>query len=277
MIKKYEYTSLNPGKTILIFGAIHGNETCGPQAIHDIMHEIDIGSIELKSGKIIFVPICNPLAFEQGKRYIDVNLNRIIKKHSKPLLYEEKLANILCDYFDGADVLLDLHSISSEGTPFAFQDYYDNETNAYIKILGVQDIITGWPEMYQGTSDMGTVEYGDTKGVIGTVLECGNHNDIYAAIVAKKAILNTLKHFEIIDGTIEPPSSIRIIEAKYFFKKTKAGVLVKIWNHLDPVKKGETIAIYEDGEIIRANEDGYILLPFMEAPIGAEWFYFGKG
>ncbi len=259
MIKKYEYTSLNPGKTILIFGAIHGNETCWPQAIHDIMHEIDIGSIELKSGKIIFVPICNPLAFEQGKRYIDVNLNRIIKKHSKPLLYEEKLANILCDYFDGADVLLDLHSISSEWTPFAFQDYYDNETNAYIKILWVQDIITGWPEMYQGTSDMGTVEYGDTKGVIWTVLECWNHNDIYAAIVAKKAILNTLKHFEIIDGTIEPPSSIRIIEAKYFFKKTKAGVLVKIWNHLDPVKKWEPTASYKDGGKIKQMKKGKTL------------------
>jgi hypothetical protein len=64
-----------------------------------------------------------------------VNLNRIFKKHSEPLLYEEKLANILCDYFEGVDVLLDLHSISSEGIPFAFQDYYDNETNAYMKIL----------------------------------------------------------------------------------------------------------------------------------------------
>lgn len=276
MIKKFEYTSLNPGKTILILGAIHGNEVCGPQALGDIMHEIDAGNIELKSGKIIFVPICNPLAFQQGKRFIDINLNRIFKKHQNPLLYEEKVANVLCDYFDGVDVLLDIHSISSEGTPFAFQDYYDSETNAYMKILWVQDIVTGWPEMYQGTSDMGTVEYSETRWVIWTVLECGNHNDIHTSLVAKKAILNTLKYFEIIEGKVVTDSGIKITEAQFFFKKTKSGTLAKTWNHLDSIKKWELIALYDDGEEVIAEQDGYILLPFAWATIWAEWFYFWK-
>lgn len=274
MIKKFEYTSLNPGKTILLLGAIHGDEVCGPKALAEVMNELDTGKIKLKSGKIIFVPVCNPLAFEQGKRFIDVNLNRIFKKHQNPILYEEKLANILCDYFEGADVLLDIHSIHSDGKPFAFQDYYDTATEDFMKILWVKDIVTGWPEMYQWTSDMGTVEYGDTKGVIWTVLECGNHNNIYASLVAKKAIINTLKYFDIIDGEVGLDSGIKTTEAQFFFKKTKPGEFAKIWNHLDNVKKWEIIAIYDDGEKVMAEDDGYILLPFAGAPIWAEWFYF---
>lgn len=135
MIKKIEYTSLNPGKTLLFFGAIHGNETCGPQALTEIMQEIDQGDIVLKNGKIIFVPVCNPLAFEQGKRFVDVNLNRIFKKHGEPVLYEEKIANILCDCFDGVDILVDIHSIHSDGKPFAFQDYADPGEREFMKIL----------------------------------------------------------------------------------------------------------------------------------------------
>jgi predicted deacylase len=145
-----------------------------------------------------------------------------------------------------------------------------------MKILWVQDIVTGWPEMYQGTSDMGTVEYGDTKGVIWTVLECGNHNNANTTLVAKKAILNTLKHFGIIDGEVDMKSSIKIIEAQFFFKKIKPGTLAKIWNHLDPVQKWELIALYDDGEKVIAEQDGYILLPFAWATIWAEWFYFWK-
>ena len=56
-------------------------------------------------------------------------------------------------------------------------------------------------------------------------------------MVAKKAILNTLKHFDIIDGKVEVNSSIKITEAQFFFKKTKPGTLAKTWNHLDPVQK----------------------------------------
>ncbi len=114
MIQKKEYHSGNPGKTLLVFGAIHGDEICGPKAIAEVMNEIDSGKIVLKSGKIIFVPVCNPEAFKQNKRFVDVNLNRVFKKHPNPTKYEEKLANILCDFMGDADILLDIHSISSE-------------------------------------------------------------------------------------------------------------------------------------------------------------------
>ncbi len=276
MLKKIEYTSLSPGKTVLFFGAIHGNETCGPRALNEIIQEIDSGKITIKSGKIIIVPVCNPLAYEQNKRFIDVNLNRVFKKHTNPILYEEKLANVLCDYVDKIDVLLDIHSIHSDGKPFIFQDYADKETESFVKHLWITNILTWWPQMYEQTSDSDTTLYNHKKWAIGTVVECWNHNYINAFAVAKKAIMNTLIYLDIIDGKLETNIYTETIHALYFMKKNKQWKLSQNWNHLDPVKKWEPIAVYDDGEVLVATEDGYILLPFAEASIGAEWYYFWK-
>ena len=276
MIQKKEYHSGNPGKTLLVFGAIHGDEICGPKAIAEVMNEIDSGKIVLKSGKIIFVPVCNPEAFKQNKRFVNVNLNRVFKKHPNPTKYEEKLADILCDIMDDTDILLDIHSISSEWKPFVFQDYTDVETEKFTKILWIHDIVTGWPEMYAESTSSDTLGYGHLKWVIWAIIECGNHNNPEASLVAKKAILNALTHLEIVEGDIQEVTKTETTEAQFLVKKEKEGKLTKTWSHLDTLKQWEIIAIYDDGEIIVSQEDGCILLPFFDAPVWAEWFYFWK-
>ena len=55
----------------------------------------------------------------------------------------------------------------------------------------------------------------------------------------------------------------------------KKGCLCRAYKHLDAVLKGEKIAEYEDGEVLIAPQDGYILLPNANADIGAEWYYLG--
>ena len=57
--------------------------------------------------------------------------------------------------------------------------------------------------------------------------------------------------------------------------KKKEGRLTKNYKHLDKIYKGEKIAQYDDGQELFAVDDGYILLPNLEAEIGAEWYYFG--
>ncbi|MDP2104085.1 MAG: succinylglutamate desuccinylase/aspartoacylase family protein, partial [Candidatus Gracilibacteria bacterium] len=80
-ISSTQIASEIPGIHILFFGAIHGNEVCGPKALDEIIQDFETHKIELKSGKVTFVPICNKMAHDEGKRYIDVNLNRVIEKH----------------------------------------------------------------------------------------------------------------------------------------------------------------------------------------------------
>ena len=45
--------------------------------------------------------------------------------------------------------------------------------------------------------------------------------------------------------------------------------------HLVKICKGERLAVYDDGEALYAPDDGYILLPNLEADLGTEWYYLG--
>ena len=62
---------------------------------------------------------------------------------------------------------------------------------------------------------------------------------------------------------------------KSFVIKNREGRLLKNYKHLDRVYKGEEVARYDDGEVLKIEEDGYILLPNLVAEVGAEWYYFG--
>ena len=44
---------------------------------------------------------------------------------------------------------------------------------------------------------------------------------------------------------------------------------------MDSIRKGEDVAVYEDGEKLTAGEDGFIVLPNKNAAKNDEWFFFG--
>ncbi len=130
LISHYTFTGLSDGPVLIVLGAIHGDETCGPVAIKKIMHKIDDGSIVLKSGTLRCVPVCNPRAYEGGVRYAEDNLNRIFRKSEDPQTYEARLANELCELVDKADVLLDIHSSHAPAPVNLFVDYPTPENEA---------------------------------------------------------------------------------------------------------------------------------------------------
>lgn len=65
------------------------------------------------------------------------------------------------------------------------------------------------------------------------------------------------------------------IRMENYVLKSKEGRLCRSYKHLDPVCKGERIALYDDGEALYALNDGFILLPNLQAPVNTEWYYFG--
>lgn len=68
----------NPKTRFLITTAVHGNEICGPIAINQLIDE-NFFDVLLEHRKDIMITIIlgNPKAFEQNKRFVDVNLNRL--------------------------------------------------------------------------------------------------------------------------------------------------------------------------------------------------------
>ena len=50
--KSITYSGQNPGPRLLISGAVHGNETCGTQAIRRALHDIDSGKLHIVDGQL---------------------------------------------------------------------------------------------------------------------------------------------------------------------------------------------------------------------------------
>jgi len=276
MLEAFDFKSINPGKSILITGAVHGNEVCGSIACKNIISKIKSGNINIKSGSVTFIPVSNPKAYAINKRFFEINLNRVIKKSKSPKLYEEKISNILTDYIKFNDYHLDLHSMHENGTPFVFQDY--EEEAEFARILGLEYIFIGWPNVYKNSKtvkDYSTQHYAHTVKTINCTVECGSHTDPKAVEIAELCILRSLSYLGIIDYNETNNLKQKFIEMKDVHFKESEGKFAKNFVDLDIVKKGEIIAIYNNGKKIIADNDCYIILPNKNANLNEEWFYSG--
>jgi predicted deacylase len=120
------FTGLAPGARLIVLGAVHGNETCGTQAIRRVIAEIESGQLGIVAGSVTFVPVTNPLAYARQQRMGDRNLNRNLVPTDTPAEFEDRIANWLCPLLAQHDALLDLHSFHTAGEPFVMLGPEDN-------------------------------------------------------------------------------------------------------------------------------------------------------
>lgn len=106
-LKTYTYDSGVSGPNLLVTGAVHGNETCGPKAIGRLMNEFNQTSDEmhLTSGKLTLVPVCNRAAYKAGRRHLNGDWNRNLDFITDPKTVEDLARNQLCAEIRQSDVL----------------------------------------------------------------------------------------------------------------------------------------------------------------------------
>ena len=308
-LRTHTYQALQPGKRLIVLGAVHGNETCGTRAIERILPELDSGAVALVRGSVTFVPVTNPLAYSKGQRAGDRNLNRNLRPNALPLDYEDRIGNVLCPLLAEHDVLLDLHSFHTAGEPFAMIGPPDNdgtlepfahaaEEEALALRLGPRRIVEGWLDTYAAgvkkrlqrsapserahmlstdpSYGVGTTEYMRSRGGYAITLECGQHVDPKAPEVGYRAIRATLAQLGLVDEA--PPPARQDIEFLRLAEVTDLhhpdDRFAKAWASYDPLKAGELIGTRADGSELRAPGDGFIVFPNPAALPGNEWFYF---
>lgn len=276
MIEGKTYKGAQPGKNLLVFGAIHGNETCGPDAIRRVMECLDKGEIIIQAGQVTFIPVCNPEAYKADKRYIEVNLNRVMKLQANPTQYEEKIAVELMSFIDDCDVLLDLHSMHTASPPFVFQDTDDKALHDFSAALNVPNIVVGWPDLYQG-EDNTTAGYARTKNKLAVTVECGKHHDYAAIRVGVMCIERALQYMGLVPlglVLVDTQNFVRVRMTDKIIKHSATGEFIKPWDHMDRLDKGDVIT--KGDMVMTAPYDGFMILPFHEAQQGDEWYYLGK-
>lgn len=280
MIESFAFDSGKKGPTLVILGAVHGNEHCGPIAINAFLGEHK--EWKPQRGKVVFAPICNPRAYAEDVRFIDRNLNRSLYPKESKTAYEDHLDPYLCALLDQADILVDLHSYSSGDIPYAFIAGPIEKDIAFASSLGVGHLVYGFSEAYAASGhavdpleNQGTTEYARLHGALSVTIECGFHTDPQSVAVAEKVIRNALIFAGMTNGDLEREESVALHKITRTLWKEKEGDFVKEWRNLDSIKKDEVLARYKDGTEIKAPEDGVILLVKPWQKPGGEWFCIG--
>lgn len=286
MLKSITYAGLEPGPRFLVLAAVHGNEKCGTVAAQRVIAEIESSQLAIARGQLCVVPISNPRAYDQNKRFTERNLNRYLVPFGKPDCYEAELGNILCPMLAACDAHLAIHSYTAGGEPFIFVDPAIAGEVDFASSLGPRTLLTGWADAYAATGrkakavddeeSTGTVEYARRHGAIAVNIECGQHDCAEAPEVAYRAIRNALRYLNMTpEPKIDASAAARLVTVTHVFYRDDEGAFAKSWKHLEPVVKGETLALPAAGKPITAPGDGFIIMPRENCPVGEEWLYFG--
>lgn len=301
-LEAVRFIGLRPGPKLIVTGAVHGNEPCGPAAIRRAIEECRTGRIRILRGEVTFLPVTNPKAFRQKTREGDRNLNRDLRERPLPGDYEDRIGNPICALLRQHDALLDIHSFRQEGEPFVFFGPADNrgalepfaraeEEMALASCLGVSTGIHGWLDNYARllgirarlpvpklnvTEGYGTTEFMRFCGGYAVTLECGSHDDPAAADIGYAAIRNTLAQLQLVDAPRPAPALRDVIEmVEVLLCETEGDRAEAGWRTGDAVKAGAVLARRADGGTVTAPRDGYIIFPNVAPKLGEAICHFG--
>ncbi|HOB66358.1 succinylglutamate desuccinylase/aspartoacylase family protein [Ottowia sp.] len=289
------WAALAPGPSLVVLGAVHGNEVCGAHAVVRTIDALAQGRLQLLRGRLTLVPVANPLAFAQDTREGERNLNRRFLPQPAPQDYEDRITQQLAPLLAQHDVLLDLHSFHTPGEPFAMVGPRNNsgarepfaraaEEMALARALGAPQVVEGWLDVYDRAAlargavpdddGIGTNEYMRSQGGYAVTLECGQHDDPAAIDVAEHALHGALALL----GMARVPAPPRFDRPAarlddVVLRQSPDDRLVRDWHSFDSVQAGDVVGVRADGTPVRAARDGCVLFPHPEADVGQEWFY----
>lgn len=103
----------NPGPTLCLTAAIHGDELNGIEMVRRVMHSLDPAKL---SGAVIGVPIVNLQGFRRGSRYLPDrrDLNRYFPGNAKGSAASRIAFSFFDEIVSHCDALVDVHTGSFE-------------------------------------------------------------------------------------------------------------------------------------------------------------------
>lgn len=283
---------------LIVVGGLHGNEHAGVDALQRVFARLAADRLALRGR---FVGLAgNTAALARGVRYVDLDLNRAwsaervhelrttravgtssVEKHE-----QLELLKVLDELFRDLPApahVLDLHSSSASGAPFAtLGDTLRNRELALhfpvTKVLGIEEQIDG-----------GLLEYLNNLGHITLGFEAGQHDDpasvnrceamIWLALeasglMAADDVPDRAGHIRTLQGAARGVPSIMEVRYRHAIEPSDEFVMEPGYSHFQPVRRGEVIARDRNGKI-RATERGYILLPLYQGQ-GNDGFFLGR-
>jgi len=228
-----------PGPSVFISAAVHGDEMNGIGTVRQIIQE---HPFELRAGTLVLVPVVNILGFEQLSRYSPDrrDLNRSFPG-SKDGSLTSRLAHVVFQNIVGrCDYGIDLHTAAVRRTnyPNARADMEQEATARLATLFGAELLInTPGPE--------GSLRRAAVKAGCATmILEAGEVWKVEPAVAeyTLRGIRNVLVGLKMIEGEIIQPA-FRVVAEETKWMRAETGGFLRF--HVRPgetMEKGQPIA-----------------------------------
>ena len=235
------------GPSIVILGGVHGDEPCGVFAVEKLRSLLATGERILTRGTLTLIT-ANLEALAHNKRFMETNLNRLFKDnsgatHSSEVRRAEELKPLLAN----TDFVLDLHSTSQPSPAFIVCEAGDR---SFAEMLGIKWVVTGWAAL-DPALEGDTCTWANKHGAQAVTLECGQHTDPDAPLVAFSTAMRALSGLGMIETPIvkeqvEPPQFLALYHAHILSQR--GFVYARSFRGFDPIAEGEIIGTDANGD-----------------------------
>ncbi len=289
------FVGRSSGPTLIVIGSLHGNEPGGAAALEEIAKSL-VGLTNKLKGRVYFIT-GNVRAAARGLRFIDCDLNRswtpqnLARASTLDEENESELAELseIDQLLDGILItamdevfVLDLHSTSADGVPFATVG--DTLRNREFAQKFPVTILLGIEEQLDGTM----LEYLNNAGAVTLGFEGGQHLSkqtvenhealvwlalVNSKILAEDAVSDIAEHRMRLG---KGHRGSRIFEVRYRHPVTAFDEfeMRSGFNNFDLVREGEILGQDREGAIT-AKETGVLLMPLYQK-LGEDGFFIGR-
>jgi succinylglutamate desuccinylase len=300
------------GPRVILVAGMHGNEPAGVDAAHAVIDRLDRDGIHL-DGELVALR-GNVRALREHKRYVAEDLNRLWTEDRVAVLRagapardgsattdgevgpeQREQAELLAELdalirtAQGEVVVVDLHSTSGPGAPFACIS--DTLRSRAIALTLPLPLVLGVEEAIHGT----LLEHFENEGVPMVLLEGGRHDAADTALNLESAIWLILAAIGLI-GT-QHSAAINTHADRLHAATLGLPLVVEVTHrhhladgaafrmrhglaHFDPVRRGQPLADDESGPVL-SPADGLLVMPryqvqgsdgfFLARPIRRSW------
>ena len=191
------------GPTLVVFGAVHGNEYEGVEAIPEILRQVTATRLR---GLLVAVPVCNVPAYDAGTRNSPVdglNLARVFPGRADGSITQRIAYWLKEKIISRADFLIDLHSGGvADDIPTMIgyshgNDHASRMSQAAAEVFGAP-VMWGHPDLALGRSVSAATEcgvpwlYTETRG--------GGRATSADVTCYITGVLNVMQHLDMIEG-----------------------------------------------------------------------------
>ncbi|QDS91943.1 aspartoacylase [Roseimaritima multifibrata] len=229
----------NPGPTVCVTAAIHGNEINGTGAIRQLIRE---SPFELTSGMLIMIPIVNVQGFEAYSRYLPDrrDLNRSFPGSASGSMASRLANKLFTEVVQRCDYGIDLHTASVRRTNFP-------NVRGDFSVPAIRDMgkAFGCQWMLNSRGPLGSFRREAMRaGVPTIILEAGEVCKVEPSVlaVAVHGVSNVLSHLGMTDqpGAELPPQ--QIINKTLWVRAERGGFLEFHVSPGEVVRKDQPLA-----------------------------------